>query len=536
MSERANKHHSHMMKGALILSMAALVTKVLSAVYKVPFQNLTGDKGFYVYQQIYPFYGIAVALALNGLPLFISKLVAEEEADRQMRVLKEIGLWLMLGSGTLFLLFWLGADLIALLMGDPELTPVIRSVSYIYLFIPGLASIRGYFQGNLDMVPTGISQVGEQIARITVLLAAAYLFTLTDWSVYQMGTYALSSSWVAGIIGLSILILYVLKRNTENDRNAAFVFFRGERVQKRSFLRVGKRLAIEGLPLTAMSSMMVLFQLIDSFTVYNGLINAGFTEALAMNMKGIYDRGQPFVQLGLVAGLGISTSALPLLRRYSQEKKTAAWKQSAVSVLKLTLLFSGAAAVGLIAIMPWLNEALFADQSGTAVLQVFVISVLLASMISITLSILQSSTSQLLPIAALSIGLLFKLLMNQFAVRYAGVMGSSYLTVLSLLLVLLIMSTQLPIGIWHQLFEKGQWIKMPLVLSVMGVITHFGVGGLAQVLPEENRLTAFVLALAGVLVGGVAFLLGLTQFNLLSEQEWHYMPFSKIYERIQKKK
>ena len=77
---------------------------------------------------------------------------------------------------------------------------------------------------------------------------------------------------------------------------------------------------------------------------------------------------------------------------------------------------------------------------------------------------------------------------------------------------------------------------MPLVLAVMGVITHFGVGGLAQVLPEENRLTAFVLALAGVLVGGVVFLLGLTQFNLLSEQEWHYMPFSKVHERIRKKK
>lgn len=153
-----------MMKGALVLSVAAFITKVLSALYKVPFQNLTGDEGFYVYQQIYPLYGIAVALSLNGLPLFISKLVAEEtETSKQQLIIKQIGLWLMIISFTLFVFFWLGASWIAEKMGDEELLPVIRSVSYIYLFIPFLSSIRGFFQGNLDMIPTGISQVGSRL-------------------------------------------------------------------------------------------------------------------------------------------------------------------------------------------------------------------------------------------------------------------------------------------------------------------------------------------------------------------------------------
>lgn len=97
-------------------------------------------------------------------------------------------------------------------MGDEELLPVIRSVSYIYLFIPFLSSIRGFFQGNLDMIPTGISQVGEQIARILVLLGAAYTYTITDWTVYQMGSIALSSSWIAGIVGSVILFWYVFHR------------------------------------------------------------------------------------------------------------------------------------------------------------------------------------------------------------------------------------------------------------------------------------------------------------------------------------
>lgn len=66
------------MRGAFILSVAAIIAKVLSAVYRIPLQNLVGNTGFYVYQQIYPIYGIGMTFALNGYPNFISKIIAEE--------------------------------------------------------------------------------------------------------------------------------------------------------------------------------------------------------------------------------------------------------------------------------------------------------------------------------------------------------------------------------------------------------------------------------------------------------------------------
>lgn len=67
-----------MMQGAVVLTVASFIAKVLSAFYRVPFQNFVGDEGFYVYQQVYPIYGIAMTLALSGLPQFISKIVAEQ--------------------------------------------------------------------------------------------------------------------------------------------------------------------------------------------------------------------------------------------------------------------------------------------------------------------------------------------------------------------------------------------------------------------------------------------------------------------------
>ncbi|WP_083540420.1 putative polysaccharide biosynthesis protein [Marinilactibacillus sp. 15R] len=520
-----NNHQNHMMQGALVLSIAAFITKVLSALYKVPFQNLTGDEGFYVYQQIYPLYGIAVALSLNGLPLFVSKIIAEEkERSEQQVVIKLIGVWLIIVSFILFAFFWLGAGWIAGKMGDAELFPVIRSVSYIYLFIPFLSSIRGFFQGNLDMLPTGISQVGEQVARITVLLGAAYLYTLTDWTVYEMGSLALASSWIAGIVGSVILFWYVFKRTESMNLNKTF--------DKQKFLKIGRRLIIEGLPLTAMSSMMVLFQLLDSFTVYNGLIDSGISERVAMSTKGIYDRGQPFVQLGLVIGLGISTSALPLLRKYSQENKKEEWEKISFTVLNLTLLFSGAASVGLIVIMPWLNHALFSDEAGTGILQVYVVSILLASLVTSTHSILQSETNRIMPVISLLAGLIFKASMNQLAVRYIGIMGSSYLTIISLIVVLLLMNNQMPKNIWTKFLENRKIFKIITLLILMGGLTYLSLEGLTLIIPDMSRMLALVLTLIGTTLGSVAFIFGLIYFNLLSEQEWQYIPFRNKIDRF----
>ena len=49
-----NQEMKHLMRGAWILSLSSLIAKILSAVYRVPFQNMVGDTGFYAYQQIYP--------------------------------------------------------------------------------------------------------------------------------------------------------------------------------------------------------------------------------------------------------------------------------------------------------------------------------------------------------------------------------------------------------------------------------------------------------------------------------------------------
>ena len=104
-------------RGAFILMLAALITKILSAFYRIPFQNIVGDIGFYIYQQVYPFYGIAIVLSTTGFPVVISKLYAEQkqkgEDDKSRLLLFVSFIYLQLFGFICFLILYFGADSIA---------------------------------------------------------------------------------------------------------------------------------------------------------------------------------------------------------------------------------------------------------------------------------------------------------------------------------------------------------------------------------------------------------------------------------------
>jgi PST family polysaccharide transporter len=139
------KSGQNLMVGAGILTLAGMIAKLLSAVYRIPFQNLVGNTGFYVYQQVYPIYGIGVVLALSGWPVFISKIITEQpdEAHQQL-VARRLFWWLLFISCGLFILVYGGAPILALGMGgNLKLTPVVKAVAWMFWFMPFLAVGRG---------------------------------------------------------------------------------------------------------------------------------------------------------------------------------------------------------------------------------------------------------------------------------------------------------------------------------------------------------------------------------------------------------
>ena len=524
-----NNRLKQMMKGALLLSLAAFISKILSAVYRVPFQNMVGNTGFYVYQQVYPIYGIGMTFALSGFPVFLSKMIAEtpDSGTRRM-ILKRSLVILGVFGFILFMGIYGFSGRLALLMGDPELKPILQSVSWMFLWMPILATLRGYFQGNYRMEPTAVSQVAEQLVRVGAILFAAYLYTQTKGDLYAMGANAMSGATIGAILG-SLILLVAYHKERQNDDT---LLLDGRLLKQESsdaqWGRLIRRYATEGATICLLSAILVLFQLIDSFTLYNGLLDGGKASDFAKNVKGIYDRGQPLVQLGMVVGTGFSASFIPMMSQAHAQNRQNEFTRSAMSLLRMTSVFSAAAVTGLLAILPNVNNMLFGDREGIAVLSVYILAIFAASIMTAYHSILQSLGQYKISLVALAAGLTVKFFGNLLLVEPLGTMGASIALIAGLAAMVLVLWMNSERALRDVWFTDHFFLKLLAGCVVLFVtVWALRVGLERYLFTDGGRLTDSVIAVVTVCAGVGVFLWYILKVRLLTLREWVSIPFGK---------
>lgn len=503
------------MKGAMILSIASLISKVLSAVYRVPFQNLVGNVGFYVFQQVYPIYGIGMVFALSGMPMLISQVISEQDSiEQQKGLLRQIFIILAVFGVVVILVAQLKATSIAAMMGDIRLDSLIRAVSWMFLMMPILACLRGYFQATLVMKPTAYSQVIEQIIRVGLIILAAYVGVHHGIDPYTIGTYAMIATPVSELFSVAILVKYYVKD-----------IKRLPKIKVLSYRVLFKRMVFEGGTICLLSSLMVLMQLIDSFTVRKGLIMNGLSMLDSQVVKGIYDRGQPLVQLGLVIATSFASAILPSLSLAYRKKKLKSFHHLASEMLRVSMFLTVGVAVGMISLMPLINRLLFNSVQQNTTISIFMISVILTTMITIYSSILQSANHFKVTIISIIIGLTVKLLITQTMVIYMGIIGASISTVVSLLIMLMFTVKFAPKTIVN---IEQKWLfmfKLAIMAIVMLVIELVLMQFLGQyVFIRSRRLQAIIWLVLFIPVGAAVFGGLAIKMKLLTYQEWQSVP------------
>jgi PST family polysaccharide transporter len=417
----------HVWNGAVILTLAALLSKVLSAGYRIPYHYIAGDIGFYIYQQIYPFYGLAVLFSTYGFPVIISKLIAQEKArgrnDAVSEIVKVSFYTLLLVHTLLFLLQYKGADQIAALMGDHQLAGLIRIVSFSFLLAPFIAVFRGYYQGLNNMAPTAVSQVTEQFVRVATILLFSYLLLANGYGLYEAGAGAVFSSITGGFAALMVLMMFSLK----NTRKAQMRTKKEAQGRTKSIIHT---LLVQGT-LACVSGMGLLFiQFIDSFTLYSQLVQE-MDEESAKVLKGIYDRGLPFIQLGTVVGTAFSLALVPVISSAVSQKDQDLLTKKTELAIRLSFVIGAGAVLGLTSIMPAANAMLYGNSAGTSMLKIFCVTILFTTMGATTAAILQGMGHASASAWTVLIGMLVKWGLNIGLIPFWGTTGAAVSSVLS---------------------------------------------------------------------------------------------------------
>lgn len=510
--------HKRFLQGAAILAAASLISKILGVFYRVPYKAITGDVGLYAYAQVYPIYSTLLILATAGFPLAVSKIVAEKlavgDAAGARRVFHVAAAFLAATGAACFALLFFGASWIAELMGDARLTTPIRMVSTALLVVPVMAAIRGYFQGQQNMMPTGVSQVLEQLVRIATILVLAVWAMETGRGVYAAASGALFGSFTGALAGLAVMLVYL--RKDELRISVARTTVASAPEPPGALI---KTILALSLPIALGSLILPLMQLADSFTVKNVLDWAGLAD-VSGKWKGVYDRGQPLVQFSSFFAAALSLALVPSIAEANARGQRVVIQNRTELAVRMTVIVGWPASLGLAVIMEPVNTMLYGDPAGSFALAVLAFSTLFATVNVTAASILQGLGEVMVPVRNLFIGVAVKLGLNVVliaALSRAGadmaIAGASLATVIGYAVAMLLNMRALHARTGMRAARKTLVVK-PLVASlimaaaVYGVYTalHAALLGLGLPLRAASVVESLALTALGAAVYGAAVL------------------------------
>lgn len=519
-------------KGAAILGVAGLVSKLLGAVYRIPYQNIAGDIGLYVYMQVYPLYTTLLILATAGFPIAISKIVSERVAVGDVigarKAFRVASISLVVLGLFFFLLLFLGAPQIARFMGDEHLTTPLRAVAWSLPLVPMVAILRGYFQGHQNMMPTGVSQVIEQLIRVIFILLTAFWAMNVYQDAYLAGTGAVFAAFPGGVAAVLVLLWYWKKDKKsmpvpEEKSQASGVSVWTNRQVLRSLL-------FYALPICMGALVLPLIPLVDSVTVVNMLQWSGMDENLAKLAKGAFDRGQPLIQFGTFFATSLSLALVPAISEAAAQRQHQLIAGRSEVAIRLTFLLGLPASFGLALLALPINVMLYGDSNGTEALAVQSFTIIFATLSIASAGILQGMGRVMRPARNLFIGVLVKLVLNLALVPFWGISGAALATVMAYLVamglnVLAVKKyTGAQIGLRQTVLKPFLSV---LMMSAVVLVVEWGANALLANVISQERLFHTVVGLISVGAGALVYLLALLKTGGLTRGDIHFLPKGK---------
>lgn len=499
-------------KGAVVLSIAGILAKCLGALYRIPFARIASDECIAIYGLVYPVYNLLLALSTAGIPLAISKLVAEYEeqgkSGMSMRILK-LSLLVLSAVGVLVAGFifinaqWLAENL----LHEPKAAWSLRAIAPAMIFTCMQAVFRGYFQGLQEMVPTALSQITEQFVRVGVIIAALFVLMPFGDEITAAGASAGASvgGCVAFLVILTIFLLYCRKHAVKQTAPA-------EPVSNGQV--IAKVLAL-AIPISIGSLVLPIMQSIDSVMVLPRLEAGGLSHSAAMSEYGYLSMCVlPIINLPFILTTAISASLVPNISEALAMGQKEKLNQNFASAMQLAILIVLPATVGLMTLATPIMDLLYA-KPGAGVAMLWSAAIVLAvGLYQISAGTLQGMGRAMVPMYSLLLGAAIKIVLTYSltAMPGMGIRGAALASVVGF-------AVAAGNNIWQVSRKIGwSWLSVPYhvvkpLCSVvaMAVLVLLSYKGLFALLHSNGLATLVSIAVGGctyfvvlLAIGGVS--------------------------------
>lgn len=169
---------SKFFKSTFILLIGGFITKILGMLIKIAMTRLLGTKGIGMYMLVSPTFMLLISLASLGLPVAISKLVAENKRNNKNLVFLCFPITIIINLIIMLVLIFFSKTIAINLLNEEKITYAICSIGFVLPFISISSILRGYFFGRQMMIPHVVSNVCEDLVRLIVIIIGVPIFLI----------------------------------------------------------------------------------------------------------------------------------------------------------------------------------------------------------------------------------------------------------------------------------------------------------------------------------------------------------------------
>lgn len=395
-------------KGAAILTLAGLSVRGVGAVFRIVLAILITDEGVGLYQMAYPVYSTLLAISTAGIPIAISKLVAENVTYGNYRgayrIFKTALFLLALFGLIVSLVLYQGADYFAraIAMDERAYLPLI-SISPAIFLVSVMSAYRGFFQGQQQMIPTAFSQIAEQLGRVVIGLVLVVLLLPRGLAYAAAG--ASFGAAAGALCGLCVLVVTWWQQRKGYLRHMQ----RQTAVDHQSFASIIKKIFSLAVPITLGSLVMPLISIVDLSVVPLRLRAAGFDISRATALYGqLAGMATPIIHIPTIITVSLAISLVPAISSALALHKTHLLQARAYLAMRLTLLLGIPSAFGLYLLAEPICVLIFNNAEAGGVLAVSALGVIFLTLYQTTSAILQGLGRMMIPVINLFWGALVK--------------------------------------------------------------------------------------------------------------------------------
>jgi stage V sporulation protein B len=352
---------SKFLKGTFILLVAGLITRVLGFINRIVIARSIGEEGVGLYMMAFPTFILVVTITQLGLPVAISKNIAEAEAKGNHAEIKKIlvvSLATTLGLSLIFTpaLFLLAPILSKSLFTDSRTYFPLIAISPVVPIIAVSSVLRGYFQGRQNMRPAADSQILEQIVRITLIAV------LTRAFIPYGIEYAAAAAMFSSVIGELVSLFYLMTAFKLKKRFRLHTdFFKSIQAGKKTF----KELMEIAIPTTGSRLIGSVAWFFEPIVVSHSLALAGVAAADATKQYGaLTGYALPLLMLPSFITFSLSTSLVPAISEANSVNNHRLIEHRLQQALQFVFLTGGLAVIVLYVLADPLMQLMYNSTKG----------------------------------------------------------------------------------------------------------------------------------------------------------------------------